>query len=389
MHPWHMSNRPPGRAFVTTTEARDEIVALLSTPRPALHPASRAHHVDYLNSTNDCGSCGWSCPTRAGAVSECIVGQCYLTCPGLEGQRIDIDFDNDPDNCGGCGTICQQPIEGPRQCVDGTCAGACPAGDSTCNGACVDQMTDANNCGGCGIQCSDYGVYGFAPTCSSGICVQPCAANEIVCNGSCIDPSNNIYHCGYCDNECTGASGGHRVCEAGSCKAPVCYDADETVCSGDCTDLDWDEANCGSCGYSCATTAAAARAAGAVLRDDPNDIGRCNQGECDFVIISYDNTSCSNVCGQYGISCGDPATSLPYWCWAYGGNMYEEGNVLDDLQNGVGCTDYRYGTFGQRRAVTHLASCSEVPVSEVTALDTYYWETYTYTFEHQWCYCRP
>ncbi|MGH2615344.1 MAG: pentapeptide repeat-containing protein [Thermomicrobiales bacterium] len=55
----------------------------------------------------------------------------------------------------------------------------CPAGQTCCNGRCVDLDTDANNCGACGIICDPDG------SCQSGEC-SPCPPGWIeLSNGEC------------------------------------------------------------------------------------------------------------------------------------------------------------------------------------------------------------
>ena len=71
------------------------------------------------DSTGDWSSVGLSCAT---AGQSCCDGAC-------------VDLTSNPNSCGACGVSCG--------------GGAC------CMNACVDSANDSNNCGGCGIVCSD------------------------------------------------------------------------------------------------------------------------------------------------------------------------------------------------------------------------------------------
>jgi len=165
--------------------------------------------VDLENDLSNCGSCGYSCPPLAGGHPTCNAGQCGIACDGgktlcdlkgdeqlrrhlerqgqlrrllsvlprpvrgrlrvREGQvRRPVPCRPRPlraairartsrrtkDNCGGCGSSC-----GFWQCQGGACV--CPAGDTFCNGSCVDEQKDATNCGACGNTCAAGKVCAF------------------------------------------------------------------------------------------------------------------------------------------------------------------------------------------------------------------------------------
>ncbi len=83
--------------------------------------------------------------------------------------------------------------------------GGCAAGQTLCNGACVNTTTDANNCGACGSACSG------GRTCAAGACV--CPAGTVLCGGACIAVTADVNNCGACGNRC----GFEQNCVGGAC----------------------------------------------------------------------------------------------------------------------------------------------------------------------------
>lgn len=114
-------------------------------------------------------------------------------------------------------------------------------GLDTCNGECVDFLTDDNNCGGCGNWCNSDPGYsielGTMYTCYDGQCVR---RDDMEGPGS--------YRCGI---------GGTTECPVGApclegvCSALGCLVPELTDCNNVCVRTGEDEANCGSCGYAC------------------------------------------------------------------------------------------------------------------------------------------
>ncbi len=203
---------------------------------------------DYLVDANNCGACDDRCPTRATATTQCIVGMCYLHCPGQENQRVSVDLDNDPENCGACGHVCPQPIQGPRTCTNGVCAGACPSGKTPCGGQCVDLSRDANNCGACSHACP--APQGGSPYCSNRQCVGTCPSGQGVCNNTCIDISNDMNNCGGCGLTCSAFASQHALANTTSdtvlaCMAGKCTGKFSPTQSETCTQL------CSGLGLSC------------------------------------------------------------------------------------------------------------------------------------------
>ncbi len=144
------------------------------------------------------------------------------------------DVLTDPAHCGSCSHACTAG----QICAQGSCMAAavkCTAPQTLCSGACVDLSAPAN-CGACGKACAT------GQSCNAGVCA--CPAGQTACNGICLDTQSSNDNCGACNQACaTGA-----VCTAGMCGCP----AGQTTCSGVCVDTTQSEANCGACGQACA-----------------------------------------------------------------------------------------------------------------------------------------
>jgi hypothetical protein len=121
--------------------------------------------------------------------------------------------------------ICQTPLsrgESTSACnpvADGT---SCGGGPICCGGMCIDPFTDHANCGACGNAC------GPAQDCINKTCqaretlpiattagVFSCDAGQTACNGSCVNTSSDANNCGACGNVCPGG----RACINGACVA--------------------------------------------------------------------------------------------------------------------------------------------------------------------------
>lgn len=87
----------------------------------------------------------------------------------------------------------------------------CSAGQTLCNGTCVDTSIDSQNCGKCGNQCPQ-GV-----NCIDGVCASPCLPGQTSCNGTCVDTSSDSLNCGACGKRCPPEA----VCINGVCSVAL------------------------------------------------------------------------------------------------------------------------------------------------------------------------
>ncbi len=111
-----------------------------------------------------------ACASGCGGGSVCQNGVCLC----VHGQHAcsGICVDNDSsDHCGAACTPCVAPAHGTTAPCDGNaCNYTCDAGFTSCEGGCLDFMTDPRNCGSCTHDC-------LGGTCEAGVC-QPFALAE-------------------------------------------------------------------------------------------------------------------------------------------------------------------------------------------------------------------
>ncbi|MEI8256641.1 MAG: hypothetical protein WCJ30_13285, partial [Deltaproteobacteria bacterium] len=188
-------------------------------------------------------------------------------------QGLCVDLMTDSANCGACASACATGAV----CRLGVCLVAgCPAGESMCGTPplCVNNATDDTNCGRCGNQCAG------GTSCHSGLC--SCLATQAYCGGACVDAQFDSANCGACGNACPAG----QVCSAGAC-GTTCA-APRVICTSgrasNCADLSSDTSNCGACGNGCAAGArcvsgACACATGQVLCN-----GRCTDTQTDATV---------------------------------------------------------------------------------------------------------
>jgi len=162
---------------------------------------------DLNTSLTNCGSCGNVC----GANQTCTSGQCVCTdttkqvCSG-----ICVNVQNDANNCG----ICDHACPSGQSCSAGVCG--CPAEQKLCGTQCVTLGTDLN-CSDCGDACTG------GEACSGGAC-SCTTAGETFCNGACIDVQSDPANCGFCANKCNAGA----TCSAGQCSGGQSSCGDQT-----------------------------------------------------------------------------------------------------------------------------------------------------------------
>ncbi|MBT9557119.1 MAG: hypothetical protein IV100_13865 [Myxococcales bacterium] len=320
-----------------------------------------------------CGNCG------AGTVCEdgtCVLGSCEPSCGGKE--------------CGddGCGGFCGSCGVG-KVCDAGKCLLNCPFGQDICGTECVDLQSDESHCNVCNNTCTDQGVFGFTPKCVSGQCQAPCQPGEKVCNGYCTNTDTDIYNCGFCNQGCATFSGATTQCIKGVCQQPVCYEAGYELCGTGCVNPSTDAKNCGYCGHDCVTLESSLSGA-PLLAKDPYDISNektsCSNKGCVARIGMPYATSCSDICGQWGLTCIQPSYTIG-GCFTAEQSYFDANgtNYLNSAPENVGCAHYSPGLASP--GIMHAATCSEPYPQSVSAWDPYSQKTRTYSFKYAWCWC--
>jgi len=237
--------------------------------------------VDLRTDVNNCGSCGFECPTGSGLDTfVCVEGACVLVCGP---SRLDCDglSDNgcetslaDPNHCGSCGNECTDPA---RPCkfqdlANTVAACGCPGNEAYCGGRCVDVENSDSNCGACGVACGAGGLDASAAPnlkygCLGGACSLKCDSGFTNCEApleeGCKVKLGTDENCAECGDAC---AAGQRcrvnlatlrnecMCAAGLtfCQPGIpCDESDGVVCAGICVDLTTNTANCGACGVTC------------------------------------------------------------------------------------------------------------------------------------------
>lgn len=212
------------------------------------------------------------CGDEKSVGGDCPQG--YITCDG-----ICINPMTDRLHCGAGPNCSSNPGTecGPGEICDGQCVPACTPDQVACNNMCINPMTDRDFCGATG-DClgANGGVTCLAgEICDgTGVCALTCQDGLLNCDGACIDPLTDRNHCG-ASGDCLDANAG-VVCEGGMiCNAGVCEvtcPADTIDCNGSCIDPLTDRVYCGASGD--------CQGANAGQRCSPGEL--CLLGICDL-----------------------------------------------------------------------------------------------------------
>jgi hypothetical protein len=171
------------------------------------------------------GVCGAGCPNGYTlCANECIPisracnGSCLSGTHNCSGQCLP---NSSPSSCGATScTPCPAPANATATCTNGTCGYQCNSNYQPCKGACIPSGSCCDN-----TDCS-------GGTCLSGTC---CPAGQTNCDGTCVDLQASAANCGACHaacslscnqgtcEDCSGTSGNWDGCRGSGCW--VCSEA--------------------------------------------------------------------------------------------------------------------------------------------------------------------
>jgi len=168
-----------------------------------------------------------------------------------------VDEQTNAAHCASCGNACSPPVSGTATGAPKCGGGSC---DVTCNTttpldcavtfghACLDPQTDPQYCNDCSTHCPG------GKTCQGGACVTQCGPHLTLCGTSCVDLQSDPNHCGKCATVCTATV--DPACSAGKCALLGACAAGLTSCPvgslAACADLMTDPTHCGACNTPCA-----------------------------------------------------------------------------------------------------------------------------------------
>jgi hypothetical protein len=189
---------------------------------------------DTTAEKNNCGGCGIVCSEAATAhVSSnvCSGSACSPSCSGTYGDcdssrtnGCEVDTATSANNCGGCGTTCSTAAGAhvtANTCSGSSCHPQCATNFDDCdnsrtNGCEKDVSADKNNCGGCGVVCGTTHAAG-GTACSTGSCSPICDSGWGKCatpEQGCVTPLGTNANCTKCGQSC---SGGTPFCDPAGC----------------------------------------------------------------------------------------------------------------------------------------------------------------------------
>jgi len=259
--------------------------------------------------TTSPGDDGGPVTMDAGALAETDAG---LACRAGETEcdGACVDTDESPDHCGACGASCAAM----EVCDSGACRAPieCDAPRVDCGAGCTDTSSDDDHCGGCGAACP------FGRGCAEGACVDVCDGAETACEigGSlvCVDTGSDPAHCGGCGAAC--ALG--EACSGGVCGCA----AETTMCGASCVDTATNPSFCGDCDTACPDGAlcdsgGCACAGGLALCDEAcvnTDVDDAHCGACGRGCATPAETcvagECVSACGAGTVECAGTCTNL-------------------------------------------------------------------------------
>ncbi len=194
-----------------------------------------AHCVgSFANSSTSCGS-GMFCDGMGACEDACSGGDTWCT-------NECVDLTTDSQNCGSCGNTCP----GTSSCVSGSCE-CLGQGELLCSNACVDADDDVSNCGMCGRTCEPSSEPGSSAVCNAGSCDVCGAYGEDCCGTSC--GSGFVCGGGTCDCQI-----GSHFCTQGIAEGSCADDNDIRNCGTSCADCYQPNANPACVNDACANT---------------------------------------------------------------------------------------------------------------------------------------
>lgn len=253
------------------------------------------------NSVTTSGSGGTGGGGGAGG-AEC--GQDFASCNGLC-----VNVLSDATNCGACGVACAAG----EVCDLGGCALNCAGGSTKCGNACVDVQNDPAHCGNCDTTCAAGEV------CDNGTCALVCSGGSTQCGASCVNTQNDPNHCGACNNLC--AFG--EVCNQGTCGL-VCTGG-TVKCGSSCANVATDAANCGSCFNTCGPAQVCSNGVCSLVCGGGTT--KCGGSCVDTSKDQFNCGGCANVCGP-GLACQNGTCTL-----VCGSGTTKCGNACVNTQN--------------------------------------------------------